>query len=453
MCSLDSFTALCLVVTVFTQPGVSYQYFGTKTSYFVTADTEDSPVQVDGCRPALFWNLARHGTRNPGDDDILEMGETLPSLRDQIVTTWEEGGGEMEETEIFSLIEWTFDLQVEDDSMLTESGRQEHKEMGQRWGRRLGGLTLDRDRTEVRSSSKSRCLESANAFLEGIFESDTPDIVENNKLLRFYNYCPKFITEVDENSETFVEMNKFRAGEFFQEMVTRVSIRTGLPMDVPQISLMWDMCRFGKAWFPSEVSPWCFVFSNEDLKLFEFQADLKYYYNDGAAYNITAEMTQPLFADIFSKIEEMKSSEEANVSILNFAHSETLQPFMTALGLYRDEEDLLASDWGAPRQQHKWQVSRIASFATNVGLVVFECEAEDVDVSSEENQSSSEGESSKEYSQDTISSRGSEWKVVLFHQEKPVIQPACGAEICSLDEFLGTYRHLAEEDFDAVCQE
>ena len=59
---------------------------------------------------------------------------------------------------------------------------------------------------------------------------------------------------------------------------------------------------------------------------------LKYYYNDGPAYNITSEMTQPLFADLFAKIDEIETSPEANVSILNFAHSETLQPFMTALG-------------------------------------------------------------------------------------------------------------------------
>ena len=42
--------------------------------------------------------------------------------------------------------------------------------------------------------------------------------------------------------------------------------------------------------------------------------------------------------------------------------------------MYRDQEDLLASDWGTPRQEHTWQVSRIASF-TNVGIVVFEFEA------------------------------------------------------------------------------
>ena len=202
------------------------------------------------------------------------------------------------------------------------------------------------------------------------------------------------------------------------------------------------------------------MFTEEDLKLFEFQADLKYYYNDGAAYNITAEMTQPLFEDLFTKIDEIQSNKEANISILNFAHSETLQPFMTALGLYRDEEDLLASDWDTSKQEHKWQVSKIASFATNIGIVVFECEENrsrsksagkgfrESEEEEDELQSSEENNSSEE---ENIISPSSEWKIMVFHQEKAVLQPACGQEICTLSEFSEAYRHLAEQDFDTIC--
>ena len=67
----------------------------------------------------MFWNLARHGTRNPGDDDILEMADLLPNIRDQILNSWEEGLGEMEEEEIVRFLEWEFNLSVEDDSLLT----------------------------------------------------------------------------------------------------------------------------------------------------------------------------------------------------------------------------------------------------------------------------------------------------------------------------------------------
>ena len=67
----------------------------------------------------MFWNLARHGTRNPGDEDILEMAAILPNIRDQILNKWEVGLGGMEEEEIVRFLEWEFNLSVEDDSLLT----------------------------------------------------------------------------------------------------------------------------------------------------------------------------------------------------------------------------------------------------------------------------------------------------------------------------------------------
>merc|ERR1711894_100963 len=108
---------------------------------------------------------------------------------------------------------------------------------------------------------------------------------------------------------------------------------------------------------------------------------------------------------------------------------------MTALGLYRDQENLLASNWGTSGQEHKWEVSRIASFATNVGIVIYECDANkgleekttrkdflEKDISSEEDKSSSSEEDKSSYE---AKYQSSEWKVMLFHQEKPITQPAC----------------------------
>ena len=95
-------------------------HFGTKTSYFARANTNDSAPEVEGCEQETLWMLARHGTRNPGDDDILEMGERLPGLRDQVVSAWEAGLSSLEEEDIIRLTQWTFNLVAEDDSLLVE---------------------------------------------------------------------------------------------------------------------------------------------------------------------------------------------------------------------------------------------------------------------------------------------------------------------------------------------
>merc|ERR1712152_132700 len=81
-----------------------------------------------------------------------------------------------------------------------------------------------------------------------------------------------------------------------------------------------------------------------DLELFDFASDLKNYYSDGDGYEITGKMTQPVFQELFTKIDEHISGMVSNSSvILNFGHSSGLKPILTALGMFKDEDPLLAS--------------------------------------------------------------------------------------------------------------
>lgn len=85
----------------------------------------------------------------------------------------------------------------------------------------------------------------------------------------------------------------------------------------------------------------------EDLYIEEFAEDLKYYYGLGPAYEINSLMTQPLFADLLTSLQfhkmECNNATGSPLVILNFAHSETVQPMMAALGLNQDGKPLLVS--------------------------------------------------------------------------------------------------------------
>ena len=118
-----------------------------------------------GCSAKSYWLLARHGSRNPGDDDIAKMLSRGPELRDLVLKNHEEGRGKylvllnisifhtkwvpivvyiclgkLCEKDISGIDSWTFDLSVEDDSLLTESGKLEHVQFGQRMKKRLPTL-------------------------------------------------------------------------------------------------------------------------------------------------------------------------------------------------------------------------------------------------------------------------------------------------------------------------
>ena len=80
-------------------------------------------------------------------------------------------------------------------------------------------------------------------------------------------------------------------------------------------------------------------------------------------------MAQPLWADMFSLLRGPPGR-----AVFNFGHSETLQPVVAGLGLFRDKWRLQARDWGTVRQRHVWAASHLAPFAANVAVVRWHCE-------------------------------------------------------------------------------
>merc|ERR1712061_331696 len=167
--------------------------------------------------------------------------------------------------------------------------------------------------------------------------------------------------------------------------------------------------------------PWCSVFTLADLELFDFASDLKNYYSDGDGYEITGKMTQPVFQELFIKIDEHISGMVSNSSvILNFGHSSGLKPILTALEMFKDEDPLLASDW-PDKKDHKWHMATIAGFANNIGFLQLQCE------------------------------EGQENKIMLLHNEKPVENPACGELVCSVEDFKDAYQEIADLSFEEEC--
>ena len=99
---------------------------------------------------------------------------------------------------------------------------------------------------------------------------------------------------------------------------------------------------------------------------------------------------------------------------------------MTALGLFADDRDLLASDYIDGNSDHLWKTSEIATFSTNIEVLLLQCS--------------------------TDTDTDTDYQVMLFHDEKVVeTQPACGQMLCSLDQFRQAYQYLADLDFEQEC--
>lgn len=63
---------------------------------------------------------------------------------------------------------------------------------------------------------------------------------------------------------------------------------------------MYDMCRYDKSWKVDSVSPWCAVFSEEDLRVLEYKEDLVEYYKHAYGNEINQRMGCPQVQDMFN---------------------------------------------------------------------------------------------------------------------------------------------------------
>ena len=64
-----------------------------KTKAFLEFELKKDIFFPLGCTLKSYWLLARHGSRNPGNDDIEKMLSRGPELRDLVLKNHEEGKG------------------------------------------------------------------------------------------------------------------------------------------------------------------------------------------------------------------------------------------------------------------------------------------------------------------------------------------------------------------------
>lgn len=416
-----------------------YSYFASKTSYFLNANLDQSPISASGCTPVMFWLISRHGARSPDKKEILQMSERLPDIRDAIVAA-----GKLGKDVLDRLKQWKLKAKLEGQMFLSQSGEREQEEMGNRWRNRLMNLLQDRNKLLVRATDYQRTRESAKFFLKGVFKKElnldptNPNLIQvppsperdDDNLLRFMDNCPKYTKDVKENIETTAQVGVLEHCKGYSDMLENTRTKAGVNLSSRDIILIWQMCRFEKAWWPQESSPWCSIFTKESLQILEYKEDLKRYYTFAYGNDINWKMTQPLFSDILSKFEQVRASQSNLTGVLYFAHAETVGPLLAALGLYQDDKHLRGSDW--PNDEYRWKSSHIIPFSANIGFVLMKCRTSPECLDAE-----CEGEV--------------EWKVMALHQEKKIVLPACHRELCSLQQFESFYKYLQDINFENMC--
>ncbi|XP_053197612.1 multiple inositol polyphosphate phosphatase 1b isoform X2 [Scomber japonicus] len=202
----------------------------------------------------------------------------------------------------------------------------------------------------------------------------------DDQLMRFFEHCRGYVDGVEKNRTALAEVEKFKHGEEMEGVRKRMAERLGLPhhrLTPDLVEAAFFLCSYELS-IKSLHSPWCFLFDQKDAQVLEYKSDLKQYWKRSHGHVINGLSSCPLFHHVFRTLDKAgrprrSSDAPPDPASVLIGHAETLLPFLSLLGLHKDETPPTAANY---QSQHgrSFRTSRIVPYAANVVLVLYDCE-------------------------------------------------------------------------------
>lgn len=375
-------------------------YFGTKTRYedvqpgLALPAPEEEPEDAAACTPVQLVALIRHGTRYPTAKQIRKLRQLHALLQSRAPGQSASDGDGGLGADLARRPLWYADWM---DGQLVEKGWHDMRQLARRLAARFPDLFSRHNcrgsRLRLVTSSKHRCVDSGVAFLQGLWQHHHPglpppdDVADmecgppriNDKLMRFFDHCERFLNEVEKNTTALYHVEAFKNGPEMQKILNKVAATLQVPvsnLNADLIQVAFFTCSFDLA-IKGIKSPWCDVFDIDDAKVLEYLNDLKQYWKRGYGYTINSRSSCTLFQDIFQHMdkaveENQRSQPVSSPVVLQFGHAETLLPLLSLMGYFKDKEPLTAYNY--KEQTHrKFRSGHIVPYASNLIFVLYHC--------------------------------------------------------------------------------
>ncbi|XP_045497764.1 multiple inositol polyphosphate phosphatase 1-like [Colias croceus] len=368
-----------------------YLMFGTKTAY--TFSHKGIPVmrshEVPGCQPIAIWLLNRHGSHNPESDEISEL-QRLSDFKANVLSNYRNGNFRNtnqrmcpSDVNLLERWEWNPRQNMTFAGDLTTDGYISTQQLAQAWRSKFPGLLTDNKYDYLfKYVNDQRSSTTFRAFTEGLFrdQAESMDVPKESdeKLLRPYKFCPAWTRDVEENNDTLTQLKTFSSKQEFKEMITNISLRLGFSYDVnyETILSMYEMCRYNKAWDNVQISPWCAVFTKEDLMRLEYAEDLETYYKYGYGTPMNQKLGCTAVKDMmdFFKIHLDHETPQQPKATIHFTEAEMILFTLSALGGYRDTAPITGDNYHTQTaRDRKWGTSIMSPFNANIAAVLYKC--------------------------------------------------------------------------------
>ena len=434
--------------------------FSDKTPYHFTSKAIEKPP---GCEPVHVNMVIRHGSRYPGSHRVQKMKELLEKIN-----RFYSGNSTFRYNGLS--LPWSIppDILNSASKEMSSLGLEEMYSIAKRFLAKFPGILehgYSNSNYSFVATDKLRSSQSAIAFAQGLFEGKghlgsakfrpvavkSSGSYDDDIVLRIFEACPKW-QRITSKRNTRSEYRKFLNGPEMRKVVRNIFKRLKLAQKItlrPDMALeMFLMCAFGIQTDSADAS-WCAVFEEADFKVVEYLSDLKLYWDRSYGRKINYKMACPLYEEITDSFESFLKRGMPH-GIFRFAHTGTVIPLLTMLGLYNDSVPPQANNFDQ-QANRTFRVSDVAPMSANVAFVLYTCKRD-----GEENEKRESADCKGGCPEDNPidgAFRASEMKIQLLVNEAAVSMPACrGKMYCSVQQFLSYYSHIKENcDITAIC--
>lgn len=277
-------------------------------------------------------------------------------------------------------------------------------------------LSSDASVSEIRS----------NHCLEDLLRSSYSDALDSHKKCASY-------ARIDTPVGMQLDKNHFKA------IAKSISVNLKLPKEA-QLSLdevkdLYDICKYETALGGKSI--WCNLFSEQDLKFFEYFDDIEDYYKDAFFDSDQAKSACAINAAMMDSIDAATRQSTGTQTHLHFTHSQIIRKLLAAsFELFEDvgysaEEVANHLRLGTVPAHRNWRTSLFTPFSANLLFTLYECDPK---------YSSSDGNR-------IIQVNDQGFVVVASLNEHPVLMERCSDVVCDLNVFKKSkFGKIADKD-------
>ncbi|KAH6652199.1 histidine acid phosphatase [Truncatella angustata] len=245
-------------------------------------------------------------------------------------------------------------------AMLNPTGSKEVHDLGYQLRTRYPDLYQDGDEFVVWANNYTRVLQTAKTFVQGYlgFNAAANGSVISVTSKGFSqaigdslapsDMCPNFAdASGGTNKTTWDNLYIPPIQERLQTL-----IRGNLTLTASDIDQIPYLCGF-ESHITGKLSPWCDVFTDEELKQYEYSNDLRYYYGIGPGTDLPKKMMTPFLNALVSLFVQGPtitgtqtdgSSFQLPKLIMSFLNDGQLTELVTASGVFDEQEPLSATE-------------------------------------------------------------------------------------------------------------